>query len=142
MSATEYFSGSNSLKLHWTSKVGGDWGAAVAAPGWPGIDVNIKDSLSFMAYSATDIDSVDLPTIYLEDLKNTKTPKLLLADYSGNIPAQTWNNIKIPLTIFENSPGNADLTKIKTIYFGQSTADNVEHTVYLDDIKMIGNSKN
>ncbi len=117
-----------------------DWGAAVAAPGWPGMDVNLKDSISFMAYSDSELDSIDLPKIYIEDLTNTQTPKYLLADYSGNISAQTWNNIKIPLNIFKNNPGDADLTKIKTIYFGQSVAENTEHTLYLDDIKMIGNS--
>ncbi len=140
VSSSEYFSGTNSLKLHWISQTGGDWGAAVAAPDWPGMDVNLKDTISFMAYSDSEIDSIDLPKIYLEDLSNTKTPKFLLADYSGNIHANTWGNIKIPLTIFKNNPGSADLTKIKTIYFGQSAADNIEHTLYLDDIKMTGNS--
>ena len=140
VSTDYFFQGSNSLKLHWTSKAGGDWGFAVAAIGWPGHDVNLRDTLSFWVYSDTIIQALHLPLIYLEDLSNEKTDRFNLSDYSSNLPDSQWIQIKVPLNIFQNAPGNADLTRIKTIFYGQDTDDGIEHTMYLDEIRMyIGN---
>ena len=135
--STHYYSGKNSLKLHWSSKTGGDWGIAVADSAWNGHDVTIKDSIIFMAYSDTSINSSSLPKIYLEDLNNIKTNKFNIGEYISGINGKIWQRISIPLSIFKASPGSADLTKIKTIYFGQNVEDSVEHTIYLDEIKMI-----
>ncbi len=132
-----HFSGTNSLKLHWISKTSGDWGMAVASDGWVGHNIYSKDSLSFMVYSETSIDSSKLPLTFLEDVSNQHTAKVRLANYIDGIKPNTWQSIIIPLSVFEKNPGTANLTKIKTIYFSQGNADSVEHTIYLDDIKMI-----
>ena len=137
---TYAFSGSNSLRLHWTSKQGGDWGMAVAASGWTGHNVYQVDSISFMAYSTADIDSSQLPVIFIEDLNNTKTPKQFLSEFVNGIKANKWQQVFVPLSVFKNNKGNTDLTKIKTIYFGQGTTDGIEHTIYLDDVKMVKSS--
>lgn len=137
---TYVFSGSNSLRLHWTSKQGGDWGMAVAASGWTGHNVYQVDSISFMAYSTADIDSSQLPVIFIEDLNNTKTPKQFLSEFVNGIKANKWQQVFVPLSVFKNNKGNTDLTKIKTIYFGQGTTDGIEHTIYLDDVKMVKSS--
>lgn len=135
-----YFQGENSLRLHWTSKPGGDWGFAVAEPGWPGHDVTQRDTLSFWTYSDTLLSASQLPLIYLEDLSNEKTEKFSLSPYTTDIPDSQWTQIKVPLNIFYNAANNADLTRIKTIFFGQDTADGIEHTLWLDEIRMyIGN---
>ena len=132
-----FYSGINSLRLHWISNSGGDWGMAVAADGWTGHDVNQVDSIIFMAYSDVTIDSAELPVIYIEDLNNTKTPKEFLSKYVDSLKAKTWQRISVPLSIFKNNPGSVDLTKIKTIYLGQGNSDGIEHAVYIDDVKMI-----
>ncbi|NOX17465.1 MAG: T9SS type A sorting domain-containing protein [Chlorobi bacterium] len=136
------YQGTNSLKLSWLSAEGGDWGIAVAEPGWPGHDVTTKDSLSFWVFSESETESADLPIIYLEDINNKKTDKQNLSDYSQNIPANEWIKISIPLEIFIAYPGEADLTKIKTIFYGQGAADNVNHTLYLDEIRMTDANEN
>lgn len=136
------FQGDNCLKLHWTSQSGGDWGIAVAAIGWPGHDINLRDTLSFWVYSDSIIEAGQLPLMYLEDLDNQKTDRFSLADYSTAIPDSEWIQVKIPLEIFVAQPGDAGLTRIKTIFYGQDVADDVEHTLYLDEIRMYIGAKN
>jgi len=142
VSVTNFYSGINSLKLHWISESGGDWGMAVAAEGWPGFNILLKDSLTFMVYSAARIDSSSLPVIYIQDLNNNTTPKVKLSNFVDSISANTWQKIIVPLSVFKNNPGSADLTKIKTVFFGQNLADGAEHTIYIDEVRMInaGNS--
>ncbi len=136
VSSEIYFQGENSLKLHWTSKSGGDWGMAIAEVGWPGHDISVKDTLSFWVYSETEIVSDNLPLIYLEDLSNNKTPKVNLSAFSINVPVSQWIKIKVPIEIFVNNPGSTDLTKIKTIFYGQDLPDDIDHTMYIDEVRM------
>ncbi|MCF6268413.1 MAG: T9SS type A sorting domain-containing protein [Melioribacteraceae bacterium] len=136
VSEDHFYSAPNSLMLHWTSMTGGDWGFAVAEAGWIGHDINQKDTLSFWVFTETLITSANLPLIYLEDLNNTKTEKISITSFSNDIQASVWTNIKIPIQIFKDNAGSADLTKIKTIFYGQNIADGTEHTLYLDEIRM------
>ncbi|MCJ7695564.1 MAG: hypothetical protein MUO40_09070, partial [Anaerolineaceae bacterium] len=131
-----FYSAPNSLKLHWTSMAGGDWGIAVAEAGWPGHDVTQKDTLSFWVYTESLIATANLPLIYLEDLNNAKTAKISIAPYTSDIQAGVWTNTKIPIQVFQDNPGIADLTKIKTIFYGQDADDATDHTLYLDEIRM------
>lgn len=138
VSTDTFYSTANSLKLQWKSITGGDWGAAIAGPGWPGRDITIMDSISFWVYSSQIILSSSLPKIYLEDLSNQKTSKLNLSDYCNNITAGIWTNIKISVNDFINNPGSADLTRIKVIYLGQGIADSVQHNLLIDEVKVTG----
>jgi len=137
VSTEHYFQGQNSLVLGWTSKSGGDWGIAVAEIGWPGHDIGEKDTLSFWVYSDTIVASGCLPFLYLEDLSNRKTSKISMSDYIGDISDSSWYNVRFPLQPFKDNPGTADLTKIKTIFYGQDLADGNPHLLYLDEIRMV-----
>ena len=130
------YSGTNSLRLKYTSKSGGDWGIAVAGIDWPGRDATSKDSIIFWAFTTTQISHIDLPTIFLEDLDNRQTPKQKLSDYVSTVPTNAWFKVSVPLSIFKLNPGLADLTKVKTIFFGQNLADDMQHVFYLDEIRM------
>jgi len=140
VSVDTFFSYANALKLQWKSMTGGDWGSAIAAPGWPGRDITIMDTVSFWVFSSQTINSASLPKIYLEDLFNQKTGKINLSDYSNDIPSGVWTNIKLPVDIFTANPGNADLTRIKVIYFGQGIDDAIQHTLFIDEVKITGSS--
>src|SRR3990172_4929366 len=137
VSTTNFFSGLNSLKLRWNSQAGGDWGMAVASEGWVGHNVLIKDSISFYVYTTTSISSANLPVIYIEDLNNNKTPKQNLSNYTSNIPANVWTRIFVPLSVFKNNPGSANLSQIKTIFLGHALSDGLEHTLFIDEVRMI-----
>ncbi len=133
------YSGVNSLRLFWKSASGGDWGLAVAEEGWIAHDVTTKDSLTFEIYSGNEIDSSALFSIYIEDIQNNKTPKQNLSLFIKKIEKNKWIKVSVPLSVFASNPGSTDLTKIKTIYFGQGFADNSLHLVYIDEIRMIAN---
>jgi lysophospholipase L1-like esterase len=139
VSVDTFYSLTNALKLQWKSMTGGDWGSAIAAPGWPGRDITIMDSISFWLFTPQTIVSAFLPKIYLEDLSNQKTAKINLSDYSVDINPGEWTNIKVPLDVFVNNPGLADLTRIKVIYLGQGIVDSIQHTMFIDEVKITGN---
>lgn len=134
-----FYSGINALKLSYKSVAGGDWVAAVAAPGWPGRDATLKDSIVFMVYSAVSIDAVNLPMIFVEDLSNQRSTKISLGYYNpSGVPAGVWTKLWIPLDTLEQNPGTCDLTRVKTIFFGQSVPDNITRTFFIDNVKMTG----
>ncbi len=130
------YSGTNALRLMWKSVSGGDWGIAVAEEGWTAHDFTVKDSITFEVYTGTTVDSASLISIYLEDIQNVKTPKQSLANYINKIQKDKWIKVSVPLSIFIQNPGSADLTKIKTIYFGQNLSDGSLHLIYLDEIRV------
>ncbi len=133
------YSGVNALRLMWKSVSGGDWALAVAEEGWIAHDVTTKDSITFRIYSGNEIDSSALFSIYIEDIQNNKTPKQNLSKFINKIEKNKWMKVSIPLSVFVSNPGSVDLTKIKTIYFGQGFADNSLHIVYIDEIRMVAN---
>lgn len=137
-SSTIFFEGSNSLKLRWTSKSGGDWQAYIIAPGFPFQDITITDSISMMVWAPDGLLKSAMPKIYMEAAPGTsKTKKYNLSDYNNDIPANKWIEIKFPLNVFFNDPGNntVDFKKTKAIILTQNIADNTEHTIYLDNVK-------
>ena len=68
--------------------------------------------------------------MYLEDINNNKTLKVAVADYVKKIMAKKWQKVSIPISWFKEKINNVNLKKIKTIFWGQEIADNLEHTIY------------
>ncbi|MCB1317814.1 MAG: SGNH/GDSL hydrolase family protein, partial [Leptospiraceae bacterium] len=130
--------GNYSLKLNWNSKPSGDWGMAVASMGWVGHDFTTYDTLEINVFTETAVDSAGLPVIYLEDLSNRKTPKVPMWNFVSSISENGWQTLYIPLQPFKDNPGTTDFTRIKTIFFGQNVADETQHTLYMDDVRIIG----
>jgi hypothetical protein len=133
------FLGAHSLRLHWISNMGGDWGIAVASVGWTGHDITELDSLVYWINGPSAILQADLPDISLEDLSNHKSTKISLGNYFGGVDedSTTWQQVKISLNEFLPGPENCDFTRIKTIFHWQSVTDGEEHIAWLDEIKMI-----
>lgn len=130
--------GNYALNLEWSSQEGGNWGAAIASIGWTGHDVTLADSLVFHIYTDQLTAQADLPCIYLEDLSNQKSAKLPLGTLMGNVAAGAWQRVALSVQVFLDNSGNADMTRIKTIFFGQQDADGALHSWYLDDVRMTG----
>ncbi|MBS4059005.1 MAG: T9SS type A sorting domain-containing protein [Bacteroidetes bacterium] len=134
--------GNYSLKLNYKSVTGGNWAIAVASPGWLGHDFSVMDTLSIKVFSENGWSSAIMPFIYLEDLSNRKTEKIPLESLVASIEPNTWTELRIPVQVFIDNPLTADLTRIKTIFFGQHHADDTQHTIYLDDIRVEGEDIN
>ncbi len=134
------YSGLNSLKLQWDSEPSGIWEIAIAEEGWSGHDFTQKDSIIIFIYSDSTIQPSQLPKIYIEDLSNQKTEKFNLSEYYENIISKQWQRVSVPLQIFKDNPASADLSKIKTIFFGQNKADGILHTMLIDEVRIISAS--
>lgn len=134
-----HYQGTNSLRLHWKSNTGGDWGIAVAQMGtpWPVHDVTKMDSLALWVYAQDSVKKADLPLLYLEDNTNKKSSRVMLSEVGIDLPAGKWTRLHVPLSLFTPGSQGADLTIIKTIFFGQDKADGVDHFLFLDDIRMV-----
>jgi len=117
------FMGNNSLRLHWTSQASGNWGAAVAEVGWPGHDLSTQELLTFWMYTNDAILVDDLPNIYLEDTGGQKTDEVNMGGFLESVSIGQWQQYSIPLDTFYAVAGNADMSSIKTIFYGQSSDD-------------------
>ena len=132
--------GMNSLRLKWKSMTAGDWVAIAAGTDWTEKNISSTDTLQFWLYSVEGIDSVNLPRIFMEDVNNVKTTKHLFSRWRNNLPAGQWVSVKIPMVLFLDAGDPVDFTKIKTIGFAQNTADAVQHTLLIDNMRVFTGS--
>ncbi|MFH1119320.1 MAG: glucoamylase family protein [Bacteroidota bacterium] len=129
--------GTNSLRLKWKSVSGGDWVAIAAGMDWTAKDISQTDTLLFWLNSAEDLNSSDLPKIFLEDVDNVKTTKHDFSAWSpSTITAGVWLKITIPMSVFLDAGDPVDFTNIKTIGFAQNLTDGIMHTLFIDDMRV------
>jgi hypothetical protein len=82
--------------------------------------------------------ATNLPALGLEDSANAKTPAVNLAGFlpqglDGN--PDTWQGVTVPLTAFQPY-GSFSPAQFKDVYFTQAAADNVQRTVWLDNVRV------
>lgn len=136
--------GANALKLQWKSASNGDWKAMTASIGWTLFDLTTMKQLKFWVNSPVALAKTVLPKIYLEAGSGNPniTGKLLLATYLPNgLTANTWTEVTVPLADFwaaDVSFTSKDL--IKDVFFAQNTADNIEHTLFLDEFTFVSST--
>ncbi len=128
--------GLNSLRLNWKSVSGGNWQAIAAGIDWAAKNVSDTDTLLFFAYSPEGISASALPKIFVEDTDNQQSTHLPLVDFCENIPAATWQRITIPMDAIFAAGGQINFEAIKTIGFAQNAADNTQHILYVDDMRI------
>jgi len=130
-------SGPNALKMQWKSAEGGSWMAMVASVGWKSFDLTDMKTLKFWINSPVDLAKTALPKFFLESHSGNpnKSGKLLLADYvDADLVADTWTEVNISLAdVWAADETFTAKDVVKGIFFEQNTADNVEHTLYMDD---------
>jgi hypothetical protein len=132
--------GKNALKLQWKSVPDGSWAALVAAVGWKHFDLTKQTHFQFWVNSPATLTNELLPKIYLEAHSGNpnKTGKLNLGNYVISLSANTWTEVRIPLADFwAADPTFTAKDDLKGIFFEQNVANNVEHTMYMDEFKFI-----
>lgn len=131
--------GANALKLQWKSVETGDWMALVAAIGWVPADLSQMTHLKFWVNSPVAIAKADLPKLRFEATSGNpnNTGKVLMGNYlTADLAANTWTEVSIPLAdIWAADPAFTAKDVVKGIFFSQNATDNVEHTMYIDEIK-------
>ena len=133
-------SGTQCGLLQWTSAPGALWGLYVSSPGWLARDASEYDSLTLMVNGPAAIDTAALPWIAMESTTNQKSSLVSVAAYlSAGLDADTgsWQRVSIPLTAFEPY-GSFLLAQFKDFWFSQRPADNVQHTIWFDDVRLVG----
>jgi hypothetical protein len=128
--------GINSLRLHWTSKAGGNWFAIAAGTDWTAKDISTADTLTFFLRSETGISKSLLPKVFFEDIYNTKSTFFSISVYASDLQPGVWTQIKVPMDIFLNAGDQTDFTVIKTVGYTQDAADGQEHTICIDDVRV------
>ena len=136
--------GTNSLKLQWKSVETGDWKALVAGIGWPAYDLTEVDKIKFWVNSPVAMTKNELPKIYLEAFSGTPnvTGVVLLDKYLPNgITANAWTEVIVPTNDLWNADVNfSSQDVIKGIFFEQNAADNVGHTLYMDEFTFVNSN--
>lgn len=139
--STTAFKGSTSLKFNYTSASNGNWKVNIFISGWTTVDISGMDSLSFYAYSASEVPASALPLIGLRTLKldgSTEVSSNLyaLSDYNSGISAGVWTLITFPLSVIKDDTGNSqlDLAAAKAVVFNQSETNGTSRTIFIDEI--------
>ncbi len=130
--------GANALKLQWKSVETGDWMALVAAIGWVPADLSQMTHLKFWVNSPVAIAKADLPKLRFEATAGNpnNTGKVLMGNYlTADLAANTWTEVSIPLAdIWAADVAFLSKDVVKGIFFSQNTTDNVEHTMFIDEV--------
>jgi hypothetical protein len=134
----EFISAPNALELQWKSVTDGSWDADIDLYDWRNREVNFQgDSLYLWLYSKEGIAAADLPRIALRDLERGYTWTLPLGDYAHDLAPGKWTRVRIPLSAFKNkSMLRFRPQRLGAILFSQGRTDGVEHTLYIDDVRV------
>jgi hypothetical protein len=136
----------NALRLEWQSAAGGVWEAEIGEvngrnryPEWKGTN------LYFWCYAPQAIAADKLPRVMissasgglLADYPGSFSLPLALGPFAGDIPAKKWVQVRIPFSafaakaIYELHPAQT-----RNLIFLQGAADNVTHTLIIDEIRV------
>jgi exo beta-1,2-glucooligosaccharide sophorohydrolase (non-reducing end) len=138
-----FFSPPNSLRVKWRSMPGGSWDAEVRVVDLRNRVIDFDgDTLFFWVYSPAAIAGKDLPRIQLEDTGRNFSFPLPMGRFAVNLPAKMWTQVRIPLREFRTeSPHTFEGRHTHNIYFVQDASDGIEHTLFLDEIKIDASSE-
>lgn len=130
--------GANALKLKWKSVATGDWMAMAASIGWKLHDLAPMTHLKFWVNSPVTLAKTSLPKLRFEASAGNpnNTGKVEIGNYlAADLAANTWTEVTIPLAdIWAADVLFVTKDLIKGIFFSQNGTDNVEHTLYIDEI--------
>ena len=132
-----FFTPGNSLLLNYVSAKGGDWKVQLDFPAWRGKDfIRQGEGLHFRIYVAGETPGQSLPAIALL-MENKSSASIPLDKYTGGMKNNNWQEVRIPLEDFRKQ-GEFTFNhskEITAIVFSQSSDDNLEHRIYIDQVE-------
>jgi exo beta-1,2-glucooligosaccharide sophorohydrolase (non-reducing end) len=128
----------NSLRISWTSRVGGSWAASLKVMEFRDREILFEgDSLSFWLYSEEGIAASALPALRLHDTNRGFSEAIRVGKFSGNIPAKKWTRIRIPFArIKVASVTSFDPRRLSSMIFEQGAADSAPHVLFVDEARI------
>ena len=136
------YTGSQSGLLEWRSVSGGDWIVFVASPGFQIHDATGYSNVVFFLNGPQAVPASALPKVGLESSNSQRTATVNLGTYLAaglDSDTNTWQAVIIPLTAFQPY-GSFSPAQFKDVFFAQAQADNVPHTVCLDNLRVTDSS--
>ena len=133
-----FISGPNGLKLQWHSAPNGGWSAALNLYKWRNRTLFFPGAnLWLWVYSPSGIPAKDLPKLAVRDTQGNFSWPLAIGAFSPDIPPGKWIRVRIPLADFKTaSVQPLEPHRLNTLVFVQGAADDVSHTLFLDDIRI------
>ncbi len=133
-----FFTPPNSLRISWTSKVGGSWAASIKVMEFRDREILFEgDTLSFWLYSEKGTAASALPGLRLHDTNRGFSELIRIGEFSGNIPAKKWTWVRIPLArIRPASVTSFDPHRLSSMIFEQAAADSAVHTLFVDEVRI------
>ncbi|HEV2399618.1 MAG TPA: glucoamylase family protein [Candidatus Sulfotelmatobacter sp.] len=137
----------NALRLSWQSAPGGGWEAEIHLDFFRNRFPELQgQNLYFWCFSRETIVAADMPSmvisntaqgLHVVEFPGAFTEPLPIGRYSGDIPADKWVRVKIPLSAFHS----ASIYKfrpeyLRSVVFHQGRADNTKHTLVIDELRM------
>ena len=96
-----FYTPPNALRLEWTSARTGGWDARIDVMRFRDREINfIGGNLFFWCYSPDGIPARALPEIRISDTNSQFSRALKLREFIGDLPANHWTQVKIPLAEF------------------------------------------
>jgi exo beta-1,2-glucooligosaccharide sophorohydrolase (non-reducing end) len=133
-----FFTPPNALRLQWRSVAGGAWESEVRVVSMRNRPTDFDgDTLYLWCFSPQSFSADDLPFLQLEDEQHDFTAPLKLHSSADEIPAKRWFQIRMPLSEFQTASIHPfHPSQLHSLHFSQSVADNAEHILIIDEIKI------
>ena len=135
-----FFSPPNALRLQWQSDPEGGWVADVRANEIRNIPQKFDgDTLLLWLYSEQAIPASQLPLLQLNDTMRGFSEPVKLGEFSRDVPAAKWVQVRIPLARFRAASVHGfDPSRLGGITFLQGTlaGDGKPRTLIIDEIKI------
>jgi len=141
--AHRFVSPPNALRLKWRSATGGDWRWAIKAATRYGRRFDLEgDVLSLWCYAEEPLAPNEAPRVSVRDAQGAGLPAISLLKHHGPLPAKQWVNIKLPVNQFAGlyqgtEEPRFDPRRLEVVSFHQALDDQREHTLYIDDVRLI-----
>jgi len=128
----------NSIRVSWQSRTGGAWAAQINVVEFRDREILFEgDTLSFWVYSPETIGVAALPNLRLHDTLRGFSAIVHLGEFSGKIPAKKWTRVRIPFSrLAMESVTSFEARRLASLAFEQSAADDVPHTLYVDEVRV------
>jgi len=142
-----FLSPPNALRLHWRSAAGGGWDAEIHLVNFRNRVPELTGRTLYLWLHAPEaIAAADLPNFVLSDAREglqvatfpgSFTVAEPLGKYAGNLPAGRWVQVRIPMAALRTaSVYPFDPAHLQSVIFHQGRADDVEHTLIVDQVRV------
>ncbi len=142
LQTAEFKSGPNALELSWMSTTSGSWDVSIDPIRWRNGELHWQGAtVSFWVWSAHALRAADLPRFAVTSEGGGHTTAAPLGDFSPDLLAHRWTRIAVDTAKLQSASLHPfEPAVLNSILFSQNNADGKPHTLYVDEIRIDGNT--